>query len=112
MQHQNVFFEVVYTTQVLKVVFKKRVGPHLKASTIEKFIVYMNTQVSAEHIMAKISDWNDLLGYRADILQMVGTLLRGQRFYHIRVFTCSNAPNADVLVDCNMRPSKKKRKHS
>jgi hypothetical protein len=40
-----------------------------------------------------------LFGYRADVLQIVGTLLREQKFYHIQVFTRSNVPNADVLVD-------------
>jgi superfamily II DNA helicase RecQ len=97
MQHRNVLFEVVYTTQVLKV-FKKKVGPHLKRSTIEKFIVYTNTRVAVERLSTKICDWIDLEGHRADILQIVGTLLREQKFYHIRVFTRSNALNADVLV--------------
>jgi hypothetical protein len=39
-------------------------------------------------------------GYKADLLKITGTLLREQKFYHIRVFTKSNLDNVCVLQDC------------
>ena len=97
MQHRKVFFEVNYTTQVVKV-FKNKLGPLLKRSTVHKFIIYTNTRNAVERIKLKLCDWIDLSAYRADLLQIVGTLHREQKFYHTRVFTRSNVPNVDVLV--------------
>ena len=74
MKHRHVFFDVAYTTQALSI-FKKKVGPLLKESTIDKFIVCANTCATVEEMMPKLTDWINLEGYKADMLKIVGTLL-------------------------------------
>jgi hypothetical protein len=97
MQHRQVMFEVAYTSQPLAF-FKKRVAPTLKATSLKKFIVYSNTRANVDRSLPKILEWIDLEGFKADVLKIVGTLHREQKFYHIRVFTKSNADNVDVFL--------------
>jgi hypothetical protein len=99
MKHRHVFFDVAYTIQALSL-FKKKVGPLLKATTTDKFILYTNTRATVERITPKLTSWIDLEGYKADVLKIMGTLLREQKFYHIRVFTKSNLDNVEVLQAC------------
>jgi hypothetical protein len=96
MKHRHVFLEVQYSNSALSV-FKKKVGPRLKESTIHKFILYSNTRASVLRVTPKLCDWIDSEGHKADLLKIVGTLLREQKFYHIRVFTRSNADHYDEL---------------
>jgi hypothetical protein len=51
-------------------------------------------------VTPKLCEWVDLNGFKSDVLQIVGTLHREQKFYHIRVFTKSNTANVEVLKLC------------
>ena len=99
MKHRQVFFDVAYSIQAMSL-FKKRVGPLLKETTTDKFIIYTNTRATVERITPKVTNWIDLEGYKADVLKIIGTLLREQKFYHIRVFSKSNHDNVSVLKEC------------
>ena len=90
MTHQHVFLEVQYSTSGMSL-FKKKVGPSLKTSTVHKFILYSNIRSTVLQVTPKLCEWIDHAGYKADILKIVGTLHRDQKFYHVRVFTKSNA---------------------
>ena len=100
MQHRQVFMEVQYSTQPLAV-FKSKVGPLLERSTVDKYILYSNNRTTVDRQVPKLADWIDTTGkFKADLLKIVGSLLREQKFYHTRVFTKSNYPNKDVLEEC------------
>jgi hypothetical protein len=45
-------------------------------------------------------DWIDAAGFKADVMKIVGTLMRKHKFYHIRAFTKSNEGNVYVLTSC------------
>jgi hypothetical protein len=97
MKHRQVLLDVAYTTQPLAL-FKKRVALTLKVDTVEKFIVYSNTRATVDRVLPKIVEWIDMEGYKSDVLKIVGTLHREQKFYHIRCFTKPNAANADIFA--------------
>jgi hypothetical protein len=100
MQHRQVFLEVQYSSQPLAV-FKSKVGPLLESSTVDKFILYSNNRTTVDRQVPKLADWIDTTGkFKADLLKIVGSLLREQKFYHTRVFTTSNYPNKEVLEEC------------
>jgi ATP-dependent helicase YprA (DUF1998 family) len=105
MGHRHVFFDVVYTIRPLQT-FQARVGPLLKNSSFEKYIYYSNTRAAINAQVVKIAKWIDKNGFKADILTVVGSLKREQKFYHVRVFNRSNQPNIQVLQECgeNERP--------
>jgi superfamily II DNA helicase RecQ len=100
MSHRHVFLDVAYTTKALSL-FKKKVGPLLKETSLHKYIIYTNTRLTVERITPKICDWIDFHGFKADVLQIIGTLRREQKFYHIRVFTKSNSDNVELLKTCS-----------
>jgi superfamily II DNA helicase RecQ len=99
MAHRHVLLDVQYSISPLSV-FKKKVEPRLKVSTKEKYIIYSNTRACIDRITPKLTDWIDAEGHKADVLKVVGTLMREQKFYHIKVFTRSNESNVDVLTTC------------
>ena len=100
MQHRQVFLEVQYSTQPLAV-FKNKIGPLLERTTVDKFIVYSNNKATVDRQYPKLADWIDTNGkFKADLLKIVGSLLREQKFYHTRVFTQSNGPNVEILEQC------------
>jgi hypothetical protein len=105
MAHRHVFFDVAYTIRPLQT-FQTRVGPLLKKSSFEKYIYYSNTRAAINAQVVKIAKWIDKNGFKADILTVVGSLKREQKFYHVRVFNRSNRPNIQVLKTCgeNERP--------
>ena len=96
MGQRHVYFDINYTTKSLGC-FKSKVGPLLKVSTIPKFIMYSNTRASVNRVYPKLGDWIDSKGYKADMLMIIGTLLREQKFYHIRTFNSSNTAHASLL---------------
>jgi hypothetical protein len=68
MQHQQLFIEVQYSNQPLTI-FKTKVGPLLKASTVEKFIVYSNNKATVDRQYPKLADWIDTCEqFKADLL--------------------------------------------
>jgi superfamily II DNA helicase RecQ len=99
MDHRQVFLDVQYTTQSLSA-FKAKAAPRFKDDLVEKFIVYSNTRATIKRVTPKLCDWVDGEGYKVDILSIVGSLLREQKFYHIRVFMKSNVPNIELLESC------------
>ena len=99
MDHRQVFLDVQYTTQALSS-FKTKSASRFKDDLVEKYIVYSNTRATIKRITPKLCDWVDGEGYKVDILTIVGSLLREQKFYHIRVFMKSNIPNIRVLETC------------
>jgi hypothetical protein len=96
MQHRQVLLDVQYSTQALHV-FKKRTQSLLKHSSAEKYIVYSNNRATVDRVSNKLCEWIDAHGFKADLLKIVGTLLREQKFYHIRVFCRSLCDNIDVF---------------
>jgi hypothetical protein len=99
MGHCHVFFDVTYTIRPLQT-FQVRVGPLLKQSSLEKYIYYLNTRAAITTQVVKIGKWVDKNGFKSDILTVVGSLKREQKFYHIRVFNRSNRPNIPILKEC------------
>jgi hypothetical protein len=96
MQHRQVSLDVQYSTQALSV-FKKKTESLLEQSSVNKFIVYTNTRASVDRVSPKLCEWIDVNGFKGDLLKIVGTLLREQKFYHIRVFCRSNRENEDLF---------------
>jgi hypothetical protein len=96
---------VVYTTNPIPA-FQKQVLPILKSCHVSKFILYTNTRRAVKRETPKLAAWIDKHGLKSDLLMIIGTLQKEQKFYHIRKFTQSNAPNAAVLNTCseNARP--------
>ena len=99
MDHRQVFLDVQYTTQALSA-FKTKAASRFKDDLVEKYIVYSNTRATIKRITPKLCDWVDGEGFKEDILTIVGSLLREQKFYHIRVFMKSNIPNIELLETC------------
>jgi superfamily II DNA helicase RecQ len=100
MGHRHVFLDVVYTTNPIPT-FQKRVFSILKTCHVSKFIVYTNTRRAVKRETPKLAAWIDKHGLKSDLLMIIGTLQREQKFYHIRKFTQSNAPNASILDSCS-----------
>jgi hypothetical protein len=105
MGHRHVHLNVVYTTNPI-FAFQKQVLPILKSCHVSKFIVYTNTRRAVKRETPKLAAWIDKHGLKSDLLMIIGTLQKEQKFYHIRKFTQSNAPNAAILNTCikNARP--------
>jgi superfamily II DNA helicase RecQ len=100
MGHRHVYLDVVYTTNPIPA-FQKRVLPILKSCHVSKFIVYTNTRRAVKRETPKLAAWIDKHGLKSDLLMIIGTLQKEQKFYHIRKFTQSNAPNAAILDTCS-----------
>jgi hypothetical protein len=61
----------------------------------------MNTRRAVKHETPKFAAWIDKHGFKSDLLMIIGTLQKEQKFYHILKFTQSNAPNASILDSCS-----------
>jgi superfamily II DNA helicase RecQ len=100
MAHRHVFLEVAYTIRPLHT-FQTKVGPLLQASHYEKYIYYSNTRSAINSHVVKLGKWIDKNAlFKADIMSVVGSQMREQKFYHVRVFLRSNIPNGDKLALC------------
>jgi hypothetical protein len=100
MDHHQVFLDVQYTTHALSA-FKTKAASRFKDNLVENHIVYSNTRAMIKCITPKLCDWVDGEGFKVDILMIVGSLLREQKFYHIQVFMKSNVPNVELLENCS-----------
>jgi hypothetical protein len=100
MVHRHVFLEVAYTTQPMTN-FQKKIDPILKRCHVSKFILYTNTRRAIKRETPKLAAWIDKLGHKSDLLMIIGTLQKEQKFFHIRKFCQSNAPNAAILDVCS-----------
>jgi superfamily II DNA helicase RecQ len=105
MQHRQVLLDVQYSTQALHV-FKKRTRNLLKHSSLEKYILYSNTRATVDRVSPKLCEWIDANGFKSDLLKIVGTLLREQKFYHIRVF-CRSLRGNKLVFDEGCREDKR-----
>jgi hypothetical protein len=100
MGHRHVFLDVAYTTQPMTN-FQNRVGPILQRCHVSKFILYTNTRRAIKRETPKLAAWIDKHGYLCDLLMIIGTLQKEQKFFHIRKFCQSNAPNQTLLETCS-----------
>jgi superfamily II DNA helicase RecQ len=100
MSHRHVFLEVAYTTMPISN-FQKKIEPTLRACHVSKFILYTNTRRAVKRETPKLGAWIDKNGFKSDILMIIGTLQKEQKFFHIRNFTQSNAPHAAFLDTCS-----------
>ena len=81
--------------------FQKKVTPILKTCHVSTFIVYTNTRRVVKCETPKLGAWIDKNGLKSDILMIIGTLQKEQKFYHIQKVIQSNAANAAILDTCS-----------
>ena len=84
MAHCHVYFGVAYTIRPLHT-FQLKVGALLQHLHLKKYIYYLNTRAAIHLHVVEIGKWIDRNGFKSDILTIIGSQMREQKLYHIRV---------------------------